>query len=311
LSLLLLLLLLQAACELDAGLIPLLVNHLTSQQVDIRAAAASALADAVAQHPDSTSQSLASVVALYGEELDDDMDETRAAILLDDAERAAREAARQQQAATRGGVATALEALSGVLSGADVNAALDFLVNKGLAEPVDSIREAMVGAGMCRGRLPSPRLVVFSLGLARLAGSCAWDPPAGFVVVLAQSWVGRCAAKMLLFPRHHGQALAQQLVPQVELASMHTPTDSWALLLLLLLLLLSPGVALVEAHGEALAQELLPQFESYLNPDAAAKLGLQEDRYDLVREGVVVLLGMMAGHLAPGDDKVRGERRCG
>lgn len=66
----------------------------------------------------------------------------------------------------------------------------------------------------------------------------------------------------------------------------------------------SAGVALVEAHGEALAQELLPQFESYLNPDAAAKLGLQEDRYDLVREGVVVLLGMMAGHLAPGDDKV-------
>lgn len=64
------------------------------------------------------------------------------------------------------------------------------------------------------------------------------------------------------------------------------------------------GVALVEAHGEGLAQELLPQFESYLNPDAAAKLGLQEDRYDLVREGVVVLLGMMAGHLAPGDDKV-------
>jgi hypothetical protein len=37
-------------------------------------------------------------------------------------------------------------------------------------------------------------------------------------------------------------------------------------------------------------------------------LGLQEDRYDLVREGVVVLLGMMAGHLAAGDDKVRG---CG
>lgn len=64
------------------------------------------------------------------------------------------------------------------------------------------------------------------------------------------------------------------------------------------------GVALVDAHGEALAQQLLPRFESYLNRDAAARLGLQEDRYDLVREGVVVLLGMMAGHLAPGDDKV-------
>lgn len=65
-----------------------------------------------------------------------------------------------------------------------------------------------------------------------------------------------------------------------------------------------PGVALVESHGEALAQKLLPQFESYLNPDAAKRLGLQEDRYDLVREGVVVLLGMMAGHLAPQDHKV-------
>jgi hypothetical protein len=63
-------------------------------------------------------------------------------------------------------------------------------------------------------------------------------------------------------------------------------------------------VALVEAHGEALAQQLLPQFESYLDPGAAQRLGLAESRYDLVREGVVVLLGMMAGHLAPEDDKV-------
>lgn len=141
---------LQAGCELHAGLIPLLVQHLTSQQVDTRAAAASALADAVSQHPDTTSDTLAAVVGLYGEDLDDDMDEARAAILLDDAERASREALRQQQAATRAGVATALEALSGVLSGADVNAALDFLVNRGLAEPVDSIREAMVGAGESR-----------------------------------------------------------------------------------------------------------------------------------------------------------------
>lgn len=53
-----------------------------------------------------------------------------------------------------------------------------------------------------------------------------------------------------------------------------------------------------------MAQQLLPQFESYLNSDAARRLGLQEDRYDLVREGVVVLLGMMAGHLDAQDDKV-------
>lgn len=138
---------LQAGCQLDAELIPLLVHHLTSQQRDTRSAAAAALADAVSQHPDTTSSSLAAVVGLYGEDPEEDMDEVRAAVLLDDAERAARQAAQQQLEATRSGVATALEALSGVLTGADVHTALDFLVNRGLAERVDAIREAMVGAG--------------------------------------------------------------------------------------------------------------------------------------------------------------------
>lgn len=77
-------------------------------------------------------------------------------------------------------------------------------------------------------------------------------------------------------------------------------------LVLPLLLPLLPGVALVESHGDALVQQLLPQFESYLEPAAASRLGLTEARYDLVREGVVVLLGMMAGHLAPADTKVGG-----
>lgn len=140
----------QAGCELGSDLIPLLVQHLTSQQPDTRAAAASALAHAVDTHPSTTSDSLAAVVALYGEDLEDDMDEARAAVLLDDAERAARDAARQQQAATRAGVAAALQALSGVLSpGPDVNTVLDFLVSRGLAEPDDRVREAMVGAGGC------------------------------------------------------------------------------------------------------------------------------------------------------------------
>lgn len=135
-------------------MIPLLVQHLTSQQRDTRTAAAAALADAVRQHPESTASSLASVIQLYGDATDDDtddMDDARAAVLLDDAERAAREAAAQQLAATRAGVAAALEALSGVLTGPDVHTALDFLVNKGLAEPVDSVREAMVGAGERQG----------------------------------------------------------------------------------------------------------------------------------------------------------------
>lgn len=146
--LLLLLHLPQAGCELGSDLIPLLVQHLTSQQPDTRAAAAAALAHAVDTHPSTTSDSLTAVVALYGEDLEDDMDEVRAAVLLDEAERADRDAARQQQAATRAGVAAVLEALSGVLSpGPDVNTALDFLVSRGLAEPEDRVREAMVGAG--------------------------------------------------------------------------------------------------------------------------------------------------------------------
>lgn len=37
---------------------------------------------------------------------------------------------------------------------------------------------------------------------------------------------------------------------------------------------------------------------------AASGEAMDEVRYDLVREGVVVLLGMMAGHLQPGDQKV-------
>lgn len=72
------------------------------------------------------------------------------------------------------------------------------------------------------------------------------------------------------------------------------------------------GVALVEAQGELLSQQLLPQFETYLDPAAAARMAaasgqpMDEAQHDLVREGVVVLLGMMAGHLQPGDNKVRG-----
>jgi hypothetical protein len=125
------------------------VQHLTSQQADTRTAAAAALADALRTHPDATPSALAAVIGLFGEEdgEEDDLDEARAAVLLDDAERASRQAAKQQVVAARSGVATALESLSTVLGGSDVKAALDFLVNRGLAEPEDSVREAMVVAG--------------------------------------------------------------------------------------------------------------------------------------------------------------------
>ncbi|KAF8055816.1 hypothetical protein HT031_006591 [Scenedesmus sp. PABB004] len=200
----------QAGCSLGPDVIALLVRHITSDQPDTRGAAAAALADALRAAPACTPSCLEAVLALYGDDLEPD-DEVAAAVLLDDAERAARDAARDAQANARRGVASGLEALAGVLGSDEVRGALHFLVTRGLAEPRDDIREAMVAA----------------------------------------------------------------------------------------------GVALVESRGDSLSQALLPQFEGYLEPGAAARLGVDEARYDLVREGVVVLLGMMAGHLAPGDDKRR------
>jgi HEAT repeat protein len=59
---------LQAGCRLDAVVIPLLVQHLTSQQQDTRAAAGAALADALQQHPAAISSSLQAVVDLFGDD---------------------------------------------------------------------------------------------------------------------------------------------------------------------------------------------------------------------------------------------------
>lgn len=136
----------QAGCSLEPSIIPLLVHHLASSQQDTRSAAAAALADELRQHTSAIASTLQAVLALYGEDSEEE-DEAAAAILLDDAERAAREQARQVQAAARRGVAAGLEALAGVLGDAEVVAALDFLVARGLAEPDDAIRAAMVGAG--------------------------------------------------------------------------------------------------------------------------------------------------------------------
>lgn len=136
----------QAACSLEPSIITLLVQHLTSAQQDTRAAAAAALADALRQHPAAIQPTLAAVLELYGEDAEQ-QDEAAASVLLDDAERAAHESAKAAQAAARRGVAAGLEALAGVLGPAEVVSALDFLVSRGLAEPADNIREAMVGAG--------------------------------------------------------------------------------------------------------------------------------------------------------------------
>jgi hypothetical protein len=145
----------QAGCALELSIIPLLVHHLASSQQDTRSAAAAALADELRSHTSAIASTLQAVLALYGEDSEEE-DEAAAAVLLDDAERAAREQARQVQAAARRGVAAGLEALAGVLGDGEVVAALDFLVARGLAEPDDAIRAAMVGAGgrrtCCAGR---------------------------------------------------------------------------------------------------------------------------------------------------------------
>lgn len=70
--------------------------------------------------------------------------------------------------------------------------------------------------------------------------------------------------------------------------------------------MVAAGVAVVDAHGASHAQAMLPLFEGYLEPGAAAGGGDddEEGRHDLVRVGVVVMLGTLAAHLEQGDDKV-------
>ncbi|KIY93978.1 hypothetical protein MNEG_13985 [Monoraphidium neglectum] len=69
--------------------------------------------------------------------------------------------------------------------------------------------------------------------------------------------------------------------------------------------MVAAGVAVVDLHGAAYAGTLMPLFEGYLEKrrPAAARgaAGVDEGRYDLVREGVVVLLGTLAAHLDQGD----------
>lgn len=142
---------LQAGCTLDEPIIAPLARHLASDQQDVRAAAAAALADAVQQHPAATGAALAAVLGLFGDDFVD-QDAVAASVLLDDAARQARQSARAAQSAARLGVASGLECLSAVMSSGDVRIALDFLVNRGLGDPVNKVREAMVAAGEWQGQ---------------------------------------------------------------------------------------------------------------------------------------------------------------
>ncbi|KAL3681502.1 hypothetical protein R1sor_024458 [Riccia sorocarpa] len=59
------------------------------------------------------------------------------------------------------------------------------------------------------------------------------------------------------------------------------------------------GVAIIDKQGKDNVGLLLPIFENYLDKKSA-----DEERYDLVREGVVIFLGALAKHLSKDDPKV-------
>ncbi|KAK9866109.1 hypothetical protein WJX84_009505 [Apatococcus fuscideae] len=65
--------------------------------------------------------------------------------------------------------------------------------------------------------------------------------------------------------------------------------------------MVSAGVAIVDAHGDEMASSLLPLVEKHLERTAQAN----DARYDQVREGAVILLGSIGGHLHVGDPKVK------
>ena len=56
----------------------------------------------------------------------------------------------------------------------------------------------------------------------------------------------------------------------------------------------------MDEHGAGHARAMLPQFEAYLENRGTS----DEEVYDRVREGVVVLLGTLARHMDAGDAKV-------
>ncbi|KAK6156422.1 hypothetical protein DH2020_010670 [Rehmannia glutinosa] len=59
------------------------------------------------------------------------------------------------------------------------------------------------------------------------------------------------------------------------------------------------GITIIDKHGRDNVSLLFPIFENYLNKKAS-----DEEKYDLVREGVVIFTGALAKHLSKGDPKV-------
>ncbi|KAL3370936.1 hypothetical protein AABB24_007783 [Solanum stoloniferum] len=63
--------------------------------------------------------------------------------------------------------------------------------------------------------------------------------------------------------------------------------------------MINAGIVIIDKHGRDNVSLLFPIFENYLNKKAS-----DEEKYDLVREGVVIFTGALAKHLATDDPKV-------
>ncbi|KAG5549672.1 hypothetical protein RHGRI_014840 [Rhododendron griersonianum] len=63
--------------------------------------------------------------------------------------------------------------------------------------------------------------------------------------------------------------------------------------------MINAGITIIDKHGRDNVALLFPIFENYLNKQAS-----DEERYDLVREGVVIFTGALAKHLEKDDPKV-------
>lgn len=63
--------------------------------------------------------------------------------------------------------------------------------------------------------------------------------------------------------------------------------------------MLNAGIMIIDKHGKDNVSLLFPIFENYLNKKAS-----NEEKYDLVREGVVIFTGALAKHLGKDDPKV-------
>lgn len=63
--------------------------------------------------------------------------------------------------------------------------------------------------------------------------------------------------------------------------------------------MINAGILIIDKHGKENVSLLFPIFENYLTKTAS-----DEEKYDLVREGVVIFTGALAKHLAKDDPKV-------